>query len=170
MDAVYQLLCDRFQLAPPIPIQILIQPSSQCLGGISGSSSAAGLSFCAGNWADNHWCYGLLIQELVNLFTGQFGGWPTDWWANGQSPFPIQISTQTMFETGKTLQAQQHNSTFINDPWYARFRNLQNRYGWQLWRNLFNLFQTQHVDLHALAEPVKSSVVMSYLAFFEATT
>jgi hypothetical protein len=167
LDQVYQQLSTNFgfNLSEHLPQQVTIQPSSNCSAGFSGSSSGFKLTYCAGNWAPNHWCYGLLIQELVNSFTGKFGGWPRAWWANGRSPFPTMIATQFMSDYGLHQQYLDHYNTFKDDPWFRRFWGLQQAKGWGLWKSLFQLFQEQGVQLGSLEEPVKSSVVMAYISF-----
>src|SRR5579872_7136786 len=67
-----------------LPIQVTVRPSVECQGGIGGATGNGALSYCAGEWGSNQYCYGILAHELCNLLTGEkvTSGWPTEWWAN----------------------------------------------------------------------------------------
>jgi hypothetical protein len=188
LDQVYECLRADFGFGVDhkLPITVKVQESESCPGGIGGSSGPEGLVFCAGNWAENHWCYGLLIQELVNYFTGEgvSGGWPNQiihiadhltkidegpykWWADNHSPFPILISVEVLKQLGKTAMSNQREAIFKNDFWYACFRKLHTGQGFNLWRALFALLREYKVDLNQYQEPTKSVLLMSMISFFK---
>ena len=74
--------------AKRLPIPVIIRPSVECEAGITGVTWNGELNYCAGQWASNEFCYGVLAHELCNLLTaeGVSPGWPTAWWANHQIP------------------------------------------------------------------------------------
>src|SRR3984893_6380875 len=54
-----------------IPIQVAARPSFECKGGIGGATGNGELSYCAGEWNSNQFCYGIIAHELCNLLTGE---------------------------------------------------------------------------------------------------
>jgi hypothetical protein len=183
LDHCYEALQYYFQVTPKTPIVVTINDSSGCEGGISGSTWPGNLAYCAGNWDLNHWCYGLLAQELVNLFTGDVSpGWPATWhptqsrkvkmdgevkwWADGHSPFPIMISVELMKLQGLTLQAQQHDDQFSSDAWFNDFKRIHATKGWAIWRRLFDHLRQNKVDLSKMDEESKTSFLMSLIMWF----
>ena len=173
LDDAYAQLSARFgiNLDHKTPIAVKIANSDDCKGGIAGGSGPEGLGFCAGEWAENHWCYGLLAQELCNYFTGEgiSGGWPQSWWANGRSPFPIMISVEIMKQLAKEKLAIQRHCYFLTDPWYVRFHNLHHLHGFPLWHALFTTLRELKVDLSKIEEPAKTALIMSIIAFMKAS-
>jgi hypothetical protein len=170
LDKAYLKLCDDFgfNLEANLPIKVTIDNSDECVGGTGGRTGGGELAYCAGVWADNHWCSGLVLHELVNLFTGEgvSGGWPTHWWVNGRSPFPVLISIEVMKQLGKTAQARERDCVFAKDVWYGYFKKLHKAKGWTLWRALFAYLREIDIDLSKIPEPQKSDLLMSLISFF----
>jgi hypothetical protein len=194
LDQAYQRLCAEFGFElTKLPIPVELMPSNNCAGGISGYAGAGKLGYCAGSWGENHWCYGLVIQELCNLMTGDgvCGGWPFSWFASlphiyhvypmyssvmtldqqglpGRSPFPIMISVELLKLLGGTYYklATDRDKAFDPDPWYRCFRTFHEKGGFTLWRNLFQFMRELGVDLSKFSDPEKSTMVMSMITFF----
>jgi len=176
LDKAYLNLCDDFgfDLEANLPIKVTIDNSDGCTGGVAGRTGGGELGYCAGVWADNHWCSGILVHELVNLFTGEgiSGGWPTHWWASlpralpRRSPFPVLISIEVLRQLGKTAQAMERDRIFTGDVWYGYFKKLHKAKGWKLWQALFAYLREIDIDLSKIPEPQKSSMLMSLISFF----
>lgn len=173
LDKAYLKLCEdfNFNVDAILPISVTIADSERCIGGISGWTGDGKLGYCAGNWADNHFCSGTLLHELVNLFTGEgvSGGWPTHWWANDHSPFPVLISIELMKQLGKTTQANERDRIFASDVWYGCFKKLHRGKGWTLWKTFFGYLRERGIDLNKIEESQKSDLLMSLISFFYLT-
>jgi hypothetical protein len=194
LDQAYQRLCAEFGFElTKLPIPVELVSSTNCAGGIGGYAGGGKLGYCAGSWAENHWCYGLVVQELCNLMTGDgvCGGWPFSWFASlphiydaypmygsvmtldqqglpGRSPFPIMVSVELLRLLGGTYYklADDRDKAFASDPWYCRFRAFHRKRGFALWRELFQFMRELGVDLSKYQDPEKSAMTMAMITFF----
>jgi hypothetical protein len=95
------------------------------------------------------WPWVVIPHETANMFTGEgiSGGWPTDWWADGRSPFPAMVGVQV--EKAYNLQYwSAHDAADNQDPAYRMFRDeLFGKYGWELFQNMFLLMRADAVNL-----------------------
>jgi hypothetical protein len=112
------------------------------------SAGNIGISYQVfGNVPD--WPWIVIPHETANMFTGEgvTGGWPTDWWADGRSPFPAMVAVQV--EKAYNVQYWSgHDSADSNDPQYIMFRDqLLGRFGWSLFQTAFWLMKANGVNL-----------------------
>jgi hypothetical protein len=146
-----------------LPIRVIIKPSSECQGGISGATGNGELSYCAGTWASNEFCYGILAHELCNLFTGErvSSGWPTGWWANHRSPFPTMIANQAI---RKSVPEYYRRWGDYNDPLVVMFERFYNQYP-GIFPKMFQKMSELKVNLSRFQEPYLSHVVYYFLFY-----
>lgn len=146
-----------------LPINVVIRPSSECHGGISGATANGELSYCAGSWASNEFCYGILAHELCNFFTGErvSPGWPTAWWANHRSPFPTMIANQAM---RKIVPEYYRRWGDYNDPLVIMFENLYSEYP-GMFSRMFQKMRELNVDLRKFEEPYLSHAVYYFMFY-----
>jgi len=163
--AVYKNEILQLSDANSLPIRVAVRPSFECQGGISGATGNGELSYCAGQWGGNQYCYGILAHELCNLFTGErvTSGWPTAWWANHRSPFPTMIANQAI----RRIVSQFYRTWGdYNDPLVVMFDRIYNDYR-GLFPKMFQKMRELHVSLAGLEDPYLSHVVY-YFMFYAA--
>jgi hypothetical protein len=129
---------------------------------------------------DNHWAHVGIVQEIVNSFTGSFGGlWPRDWWADHKSPFPTFINWNVLqginlpddsyaYELDLQHGPGPNNNDPANrdyDPYMASgshgqwdpqlmiFQRLQEVGGWSVYKNMFQYMRGDGIDLDYLMDP-----------------
>ena len=146
-----------------LPIRVTVKPSNECQGGISGATGNGELSYCAGQWGGNQFCYGIIAHELCNLFTGEkvSSGWPTEWWANHRSPFPTMIANQAMRRTVSQFYRAWGN---YNDPLVVMFDRLYNDFR-GMFPRMFHKMQELRVTISGLSDPYLSHTVYYFMFF-----
>jgi hypothetical protein len=118
----------------PLPID-LTPPGGQTYGdnGVVGISVDAFYSYYLNVYAG--WAYILIAHEIVNVYTGQAasGGWPTDWWADDQSPFPLVTGMKACIDVNWLQGAaacQAHLDIYVaSNPLVKMFDSLYSKYG-----------------------------------------
>ena len=148
-----------------LPIRVVVRPSSSCQGGIGGATGSGELSYCAGQWAPNQYCFGIIAHELCNLFTGEnvSAGWPTAWWANHRSPFPTVIANRAM----KKIVPQFYRSWGdYNDPLVVMFERLYSDFR-GMFPRMFQKMRELGISLVGYEEPRLSHVIY-YFMFYAA--
>jgi hypothetical protein len=168
LERVYDLYKNeilRIGDARKLPIRVDVRSSSECSGGISGAAAGGALSYCAGDWGDNQFCYGILAHELCNLFTGEnvSEGWPTAWWANHRSPFPTMIANEAMHRIVPNFYRMWGD---YKDPLVLMFDRMF-RENKTTFPKMFQKMQQLEVSLSAYSDPELSHVVY-YFMFFAA--
>jgi hypothetical protein len=146
-----------------LPVRVEVKPSDQCSGGIAGATGEGNLSYCAGDWGSNQFCYGIVTHELCNLFTGECvsAGWPTAWWANHRSPFPTVIANEVM----KVLVPRFYRSWGdYNDPLVVMFDQLYRTYRGMFPRMLQKMRELR-ISLSGLEDPYLSQVVYYFMFY-----
>jgi len=166
LEKVYSVYkTDILQLgdANRLPIRVTVKPSSECQGGIGGATGNGELSYCAGQWGGNQYCYGIIAHELCNLFTGEkvSAGWPTEWWANHRSPFPTVIANQAMKKT--VSQFYRHWGNY-NDPLVIMFDRLCNDFR-GMFPRMFQKMRELHVGISGMQDPYLSHTVYYFMFY-----
>ena len=163
LEEAYKLYRDKIFLIgdlPRLPVTVTVRASSNCSGGIAGSTGDGNLTYCAGEWNSNQHCYGIITHELCNLFTGECvsRGWPTAWWANHRSPFPTMIANEVM----RILVPKYYRMWGdYSDPLVLMFERLYKNYP-----GLFpRMFQKMRELRATLSEFEDSSQVVYYFMF-----
>ena len=148
---------------PRLPVRVTVRASSQCAGGIGGATGDGSLSYCAGEWNSNQYCYGIITHELCNLFTGECvaAGWPTEWWANHRSPFPTMLANEVM----RVLITKYYRMWGdYNDPLVLMFERLYKTYP-GMFSRMFKKMRELGVSLARYSDPVLSHVVYYFMFF-----
>jgi hypothetical protein len=150
-----------------LPIKVVIRPSSECSGGISGATANGDLSYCAGNWSSNEFCYGILAHELCNLLTGErvSSGWPVLWWANHRSPFPTMIANQALRRLTPEYYRRWGD---YNDPLVAMFEKFYGDYP-DMFPKMFRKMVELKVVLSRFQEPYLSHVLYYFMFYATGT-
>lgn len=163
--SVYKNDILRLGDAKNLPIHVVIKPSYECQGGISGVTGNGELSYCAGKWDTNEFCHGILAHELCNLFTGELvsPGWPETWWANHRSPFPTVIANEAL---RKLIPEYYRRWGDYNDPLVLMFDSIYREYP-GVFPRMFQKMRELRVSLARYAEPDLSHVVY-YFMFYAA--
>lgn len=124
-------------------------------------------------WADCYWTtihgikgyfgYTFTTHESVNNLTGNLvtANWPRDWWADDKSPFPAMTAVQVEREVGQPDVSRFHDDEFVHDPVYQMDKALLHRYGWGLWRKMFDTIQADHLDLSRLDDGNNPSAILT---------
>ncbi|GEM_PF-4906463 len=166
LEEAYRVYRDKvFQIGDlrRLPVRVLVRSSSSCQGGIAGATGSGELSYCAGQWDDNQFCYGIITHELCNLFTGECvtPGWPTAWWANHRSPFPTMIANEVMRYKVPRFYRMWGD---YNDPLVVMFDQLYRSYPGMFTR-MFQKMRELRVSLEGLADPFLSQLVYYFMFY-----
>jgi len=146
-----------------LPVRVVVRASSQCQGGIGGATGSGELSYCAGDWGSNQFCYGIITHELCNLFTGECitAGWPTAWWANHRSPFPTMIANEVIRQLAPRFYRMWGN---YGDPLVLMFERLYKSYP-GMFPRMFQKMRELHISLAGLSDPYLSQVVYYFMFY-----
>ena len=166
LEDVYALYKDEILKlgdANRLPINVIVKPSSACGGGIAGATGSGELSYCAGQWGSNQFCFGIIAHELCNLFTGErvSGGWPTAWWANHRSPFPTVIANEAMQRLVPRFYKMWGD---YNDPLVVMFDRLYHDYRGMFPRMLQKMRELR-VSLEGVGEPYLSHIIYYFMFY-----
>ncbi|MFI5419953.1 MAG: hypothetical protein ACHQ1H_03200 [Nitrososphaerales archaeon] len=146
-----------------LPIRVSVRPSFECKGGIGGATGSGELSYCAGEWNANQYCYGIISHELCNLLTGEkvTAGWPTEWWANHRSPFPTMIANQAL---RKVVPQYYRAWGDYNDPLVVMFEQLYNDFP-GMFPKMFAKMRELRVSLQNVEDPRLSHTVYYFMFY-----
>ena len=146
---------------PRLPVNVTVKSSASCGGGISGAAGSGALSYCAGEWASNAYCYGILAHELCNLFTGECvsEGWPTAWWANHRSQFPTMAANEVMNKVASSYYRMWGDYT---DPLVLMFDKMH-RESPKMFAKMFQKMRELGVKLGRLDEPRLSHTIYYFM-------
>jgi len=165
-------LMDNRQVQPPTGIQVSLKKAPGH-GGIGGFATGRSIGFKSGAWPKEKHRLWILAHELVNLFAhhyGGAGGYPSDWWANGRSPFPEYVSCLVMKQTGFPKAAEFRRQVHRGQPDHDLFWKLHTRYGFGLFSRFFKLIRADGVDLGRIGaawprpDEVRSAYTIAYLS------
>jgi hypothetical protein len=125
---------------------IFIDPSPGYFGWTSGGS--IGIAYQVFQDVPD-WPWVVIPHETTNMFTGEgvSGGWPTDWWADGRSPFPAMVAVQVE-KTYNVPYWSIHDSDDSGDVQYVMMRDkLLGAYGWSLFSDTFAMMKASGINL-----------------------
>lgn len=117
-------------------------------GWASGEESAVG--FAGASWPPGHAHVWIVAHELVNLWVAHYagaGGFPSDWWSNGRSPFPEYASCLVMERAGHADAAEWRRADGRGQPDHDLYWILHERHGFALFARFFRLLRHDGVDL-----------------------
>jgi len=151
IENVYEQLKMKLGHEPTqhLPIMCTIKRGSS--GGIRGWTSEGEMGIECDSFVKNCWCLVMSAQELTNLFTGSIcSGWPTDWWANHKSPFPVMVAVEVIRDFGYVNEANDYDSEFQADQLYVWHKNVKKTCGWEVYQNMFSAMKKDGIQLDRL--------------------
>ncbi len=124
------------------------------------------------NNVTGYWAYVLIAHETVNLYTGNTvsGGWPTDWWADGRSPYPLATAVVLLKDLNwrdSAIVADIYYNVFKQDPLVVMFHDkLYGGYGSSMFRVAFEAMRTDGINwdqIGGLPSALRTNYVAAYL-------
>lgn len=148
-------------LAPPniqYPKQINVRiKKDPKIKGISGFASNTNnlIGFASHVWPNEKHRRWIIIHELVNLLSSYYGygGFPSDWWSNGRSPFPEYVSCLIMQKLGAPEDATWRRNVHKHKKDHQLYWKLHERYGVKLFQDFFTLLRRDKIDLRSIGKP-----------------
>lgn len=167
IEGVYDQIKAKFEHEPKLYLPIRYVIKRGLPGSIRGWTSSGEAGVEAGDFEQNRWCLVISAQELVNLFTGSIcSGWPTDWWANHRSPFPIMVAVEVVRDLGYLQEANEHDAEFEKDPLYVWHKKVKGTLGWSLYRKMFSAMREDGVQLDRIGSNpsrIRTNYVLAYM-------
>ena len=167
IENVYEQLKMKLSHEPTQHLPIMCTIKRGSLGGIRGWTSEGEMGIECDDFVKNRWCLVISAQELTNLFTGSIcSGWPTDWWANHKSPFPIMVAVEVIRDLGYANEANDYDSEFQDDPLYLWHKNVRKTCGWEVYQNMFSAMKKDGIQLDRLGPNpgrTRTNYVLAYM-------
>lgn len=166
MRALVRLM-DNSAVTPPDVIRVRLEKVAD-LGGIGGFAGVPEaevqgqkvklyvLGFRSASMAEDRARHWIVAHELVNLlahFYAGGGGFPSDFWSNGRSPFPEYVSCLLMREAGFPDDANWRRDLNATHADHALYWKLDERFGFALFSRFFKLLQSDGVSIGAIGAP-----------------
>ncbi|MEA1920812.1 MAG: hypothetical protein U9N52_13310 [Campylobacterota bacterium] len=134
----------------PKKITVIIKKDAR-MRRISGGASFQNnqLHFKSDIWQDDRYRRWILIHELVNLLSAHYGSeaYPSDWWSNGRSPFPVFVTAIILKELRYSKDAHWLRHEYKNKKDHELYWKLYEQYGTKIFRNLFYYLKRDGIDL-----------------------
>ena len=113
------------------------------------------INFTSNIWQKDKYRIWILVHELTNLLSSYYGtnSYPSDWWANGRSPFPEYISVKIMEKLGLKKEAIWRKKVHINKPDHKFYWDLDRRFGLSVFKRFFLLIKTNNINLSKIGKP-----------------
>jgi hypothetical protein len=157
----------------PERITVIIKKDSR-LKSIRGSANFQNnsLNFKSNLWQDDRYRRWILIHELINLLSAHYGsqGYPSDWWSNGRSPFPIYIAWLVLKELRYSDDIYWLKKTYEQKKDHQLYWKLHELYGPELFKNFFYYLKRDQIALNKIGKPwphpdrLRSLYTMGYLS------
>jgi hypothetical protein len=142
-------------VAPPASIRVELKKDANSAG-IAGWATPAAIGFSSGSWPEEKNRLWIVSHELTNHFTALYaggGGMPSDWWADGRSPFPEYVSCLVLRATGHEDAANWRQATSAAKPDHALYWKLHEKYGFDVFARFLKLLRDDRVDLTKIGAP-----------------
>jgi hypothetical protein len=167
VEGVYEQIKAKFEHEPNLYLPIRYVIKRGLSGSIRGWTASGEAGVEAGDFVQNRWCLVISAQELVNLFTGSIcSGWPTDWWANHRSPFPIMVAVEVVRDLGYLQEANDYDAEFEKDPLYMWHKKVKTTFGWNLYRKMFTAMREDGIQLDRIGSNpsrIRTNYVLAYM-------
>ncbi len=165
-------LMDDPEVAPPrtIDVTLVKDPDAEALRGGAGPTAIA---FTSDRWPKEAFRLWILTHELTNLFAAHYGGhggFPSDWWSDGRSPFPVYVTGLVLKELGYADEAAWLRSSNAEQPDHELYWALDERFGFGLFARTLRLLREDDIDLGEIEPPwphpnrVRSTYTIAYLS------
>lgn len=140
-----------------LPNKIVVNINKKdSLKGISANANNKNnsLNFTSNLWQKDKYRIWIMIHELTNLLSSYYGSnaYPSDWWANGRSPFPEYISVLIMQKLGYKKEALWRKKVHIDKSDHKFYWNLHRRFGTKLFKDFFYLLKKHNIDLRKIGK------------------
>lgn len=140
-----------------LPKRILVRIKKNTkLNGISANARRVdnSINFTSNVWQKDKYRIWIMIHELVNLLSSYYGsnGYPSDWWANGRSPFPEYVSVLIMQRIGFKSEAIWRKSVHKDKSDHKFYWTLHKKFGVKLFKNFFSLMKKHKIDLNRIGK------------------
>ena len=141
-------MMDNPDVEPPRGIKLTLVKDDT--GALEGYAAPDHIKFVSDQWPREAQRIWILTHELTNLFANHYagaGGFPSDWWSNGRSPFPVYMAgvvseaivEQEVADWIKAID-QEHDDQRL-------YWALHDKYGFKLFADFFKLLRKDGVDL-----------------------
>lgn len=158
-----------------IPRKITVRiKKNRTLKGISGNArkSDNSINFKSNLWQNDKYRRWIMVHELVNLLVSYYGtsAYPSDWWSNGRSPFPLYATAITLQKLGYKKDFLWLKNTDKNKPDQQFYWTLHKQYGPKLFKDFFYLIKNDAIDLRKTGkkwphpDKIRSLYTLSYLS------
>lgn len=113
------------------------------------------INFKSNLWQKDKYRIWIMIHELTNLMASYYGSnsYPSDWWANGRSPFPEYISVKIMEKLGFKKEAFWRKKVHLNKSDHKFYWHLDKKYGIKIFKKFFALIKSKNINLSKIGKP-----------------
>lgn len=158
-----------------IPNKIIVRiKKNRNLKGIGGNArkSDNSINFKSNLWQDDKYRRWIMIHELVNLLVSYYGSgaYPSDWWSNGRSPFPLYATAITLQKMGYKKDYLWLRNTDKNKPDQQFYWSMHKQYGTKLFKEFFHLLKNDDINLSKIGkkwphpDKIRSLYTLTYLS------
>ncbi len=152
-DVLVRLMASP-EVAPPGRIEVVLVNDPE--GDHHGWATPEAIGYVGDRFPKETPYVWILTHELTNLFAAHYGGhggFPSDWWSNGRSPFPAYLSGLVLLEVGCTEAAEWLRSSSASEPDHVLFWTLHERFGFELFAETLRLLRRDGLDLGEIEPP-----------------
>jgi hypothetical protein len=116
------------------------------------------------------WAYSFILQEFTNTYIGKTvsGGFPSDWWADDRSPFPlvtgVEVNTALNWNNSTAAGTAQYAAHSV-DPQVVMFKQLYDTYGAGMFDSAFNAIRSDGIRWGNIASN-PSALLTNYVAAY----
>jgi hypothetical protein len=143
------------QRPPPTRIAVTLEHDPEA-DTLSGWATSDGVGFRSDQWPEDSWRLWISTHELTNLFAAHYacgGGFPSDWWSNGRSPFPIYVTGLVLQELDHPEVAAWLRALNASQPDHELYWHLHERHGFELFADALAMLRHDGVDLGEIEPP-----------------
>lgn len=147
-------LMDSPNVMPPATIRVEVLRDAN-LPGIGGYATPEAIGFVSDMWPKEAHRLWIVAHEMANLFAHHYasgGGFPSDFWSNGRSPFPEYVSCIVMREAGYPEEAVWRKVVNKGKPDHDLYWRLDREHGFALFAHFFRLLRDDGVVIGDLGD------------------
>jgi hypothetical protein len=143
------------QRPPPVRIAVTLEHDPEA-DTLSGWATSEGVGFRSDQWPEDSWRLWITTHELTNLLAAHYacgGGFPSDWWSNGRSPFPVYVTGLVLQELDHPEVAAWLRASNASQPDHELYWHLHERHGFELFADALAMLRHDGVDLGEIEPP-----------------
>ncbi len=152
-DVVVRLM-DSPELPPPARVEVTLVLDPE--GRHGGWATSTGVGYVGDRFPEEAPYVWILTHEVTNLMAAHYGGhggFPSDWWSNGRSPFPTYFAGLVLREVGHADVADGLRRSNASQPDHELYWTLHERYGFGLFAETLRLLRRDDLDLGEIEPP-----------------